>query len=310
MLAIVNVVAPIFALISLGYGAVRFKLYPSAGVPALVSFVNNFATPCLLFRSMMTSDFRSAFNPAIIGPFYAGAIAVMILGMLAGRKLFASPPDEAVASGFTAAFSNTVLVGLPVVHRAYGDVALPYIFSIIGLHAPLLLTGAMLVMEFAGQKGGSLGRTLLSGVKRIATNPLIWGIVAGVVGNFSGLRLPDAADAFFAMMSQAVVPAALFGIGGALNLYKFSENWQPAAAMTALKLIVHPLIAFVLMVYVLHVDRNLARYGVLLAAMPCGINTYVFATYYNKGTNIAANALLIGTVASAVTISVWLAVLS
>lgn len=72
MLAIVNVILPVFAVVGLGYLAVRFRLYPASGVPGLVAFVNNFATPFLLFRAMLTADFASAFNPAIIGPFYAG----------------------------------------------------------------------------------------------------------------------------------------------------------------------------------------------------------------------------------------------
>ena len=63
------------------------------------------------------------------------------------------------------------------------------------------------------------------------------------------------------------------------------------------------------MVPILHVDPHFARYGVLLAAMPSGINAYVFATYYNRGTNVAANTLLLGTVAAAVTVSAWLAFL-
>ena len=32
------------------------------------------------------------------------------------------------------------------------------------------------------------------------------------------------------MMGQAVSPAALFGIGGALNEYKLSESWLQAAS--------------------------------------------------------------------------------
>ena len=54
---------------------------------------------------------------------------------------------------------------------------------------------------------------------------------------------------------------------------------------------------------------EVARYGILLAAMPAGVNVYVFATYYNRGVSVAANTILIATVASAVTISIWLLIL-
>ncbi|HVX83074.1 MAG: AEC family transporter [Devosia sp.] len=309
MLAIFNVVAPIFTLIAVGFLAVRLKLYPQRGVDGLVSFVNNFATPCLLFESMLTSDFRRVFNLAIIGPFYAGAIFSLIAGSLIARKIFRNGGEDSIASGFSAMFTNTLLVGFPVIQRAYGTQAMPTVFSIIALHGSILLTLGMLTMEFVRHDGGSLAKTLLVALRRIASNPLIWGIAAGVTGNFAGITPPEPVTAVVTMMGQAVVPAALFGIGGALNEYRFSESWMQAAAMAVLKLVVHPLIAWTLMVPVLHVDPLFARYGVLLAAMPSGINAYVFATYYNRGTSVAANTLLIGTVAAAVTVSAWLAFL-
>jgi predicted permease len=111
------------------------------------------------------------------------------------------------------------------------------------------------------------------------------------------------------MMAAAVTPVALFGLGGALNEYRLVDNWQQALTMAALKLVLQPLIAWTLMVPILNVDHEFARYGVLLAAMPSGINAYVFATYYNRGVNVATNTVLISTVLSVVTVSIWLYVL-
>ena len=112
------------------------------------------------------------------------------------------------------------------------------------------------------------------------------------------------------MMAAAVIPAALFGLGGALNEYGLSENWVQSLTMSALKLVLMPAIAYVLLYHMLHVDHEYARYGVLLAAMPSGINGYVFATYYNRAVNVAANTILISTVLSIVTVAGWLFILS
>ncbi|MCR6670436.1 AEC family transporter [Devosia ginsengisoli] len=310
MLAILTVIAPIFALMAFGYGAVRFRLFPADGIKGLIAFVNNFATPCLLFHSLLTSDFSSAFNIAIIGPFYIGALACFALGIVIALKAFGNRPGEAVSVAFSGTFTNTVLVGLPIMQRAYGVDALPVVLSIIGLHGAILLTSGMVTIELMRRDGASLGKTLLVAGKRVGSNPLIWGIAAGLIGYFSGLTLIEPADAFFRMMAQAVVPAALFGIGGALNEFKLSENWKQALIASIIKLIVHPAIAYVLMIWVLHVPMEIARYGILLSAMPAGVNVYVFATYYNRGVSVAANAILIGTVASAVTVSGWLYILS
>ena len=310
MLAILTVTAPIFALMAFGYAAVRFRLFPAEGIKSLITFVNNFATPCLLFHSLLTSDFSSAFNIAIIGPFYFGALTCFVIGIVIARRIFRNTPGEAVSVGFSGMFTNTVLIGLPIMQRAYGFDALPIVLSIIGLHGAILLTTGMVTIELMRRDGQPLGRTLLIAGRRVASNPLIWGIAAGMIGYFSGLTLVEPADAFFSMMSQAVVPAALFGIGGALNEFKLSENWKQALIASLIKLVVHPAIAYVLMIWVLHVPMEIARYGILLSAMPAGINVYVFATYYNRGVSVAANTILIGTVGSAISISAWLFILA
>ncbi len=310
MFSIISVIAPIFALIGLGYAAVRYRLYPAEGVKALIAFVNNFATPCLLFYSITTSDFRSAFNISIIGPFYAGAAICFVIGIFLARRAFGNSPGTSVSVGFAGTFTNTVLVGLPIMSRAYGGDALPVTLSIIGLHGAILLTLGMVTMELVRRNGQPLGRTLLVATRRVVSNPLIWGIAAGIIGSLLNLKLIEPAEAFFQMMSQAVVPAALFGIGGALNEFKLSENWKQALVASLIKLFLHPAIAYVLMIWVLHVPMEVARYGILLSAMPAGVNIYVFATYYDRGTSVAANAILIGTVLSAFTVSGWLYILS
>lgn len=306
MLSVLNVVAPVFALIALGYFAVRVRIYPREGVGGLISFVNTFAAPCLLFRAMLTVDFGTAFNPAIIGPFYLGAVLMMIAGAVVARRFFGRSPGESVAVGFAAMFTNTVLVGVPIMQRAYGEEAMPVVYSIIGLHAPLLMTGGMFYMELMRRDGGRVTTALLQGARNALTNPLLIGIALGVVGNLLGIRLTGVLEDTTLLLASSVMPVALFGLGGALNDYKLADNLGQAAIMSGLKLIAHPLIAWVLMVPVLGVDPHVARYGVLLAGMPAGINVYIFATYYNRSVDVATNTILLSTVASVFTISVWL----
>lgn len=306
MFAILNTVLPVFAIIGLGYAAVRARLYPSSGVGGLIAFVNNFATPCLLFNAMLHVDFGAAFMPVVIVPFYIGALAALGLGILVAIRIFGTTPGEGVASGFSGMFTNTVLIGIPVIARAYGLDALTIAYTIIGFHAPVLITIGMLVMELMRRDGASLGKVLMAAGTRAVQNPLLWGIALGAAANFLGVVLAEPLDAFVVMMSQAVLPVALFGLGGALNDYRLADNWPQALAMAGLKLIVHPAIAWLVMVPLLKVDPDLARIGVLLAAMPTGINAYVFATYYGRNVSVAANTVLLSTVLSVATVSLWL----
>jgi hypothetical protein len=309
MLAILNVVLPVFAIMALGYLAVRFRLFPNEGVRGLIMFVNNFATPCLLFWALATADFSTAFNWGVIGSFYAGAIVVFIAGIFLGARVFGNKPGESISSGFSAFFTNTVLIGVPVMQRAYGEQALVTAFSIIAFHASVLLTLGMLTMEMVRRDGAPLHKALWVAFIRIVSNPLMLGIVAGALANVSHVTFVEPVEAFITMMAAAVTPAALFGLGGALNDYKLSESWTQSLSLALLKLLVQPLVAWILLMHVLKVDHELARYGVLLAAMPTGINAYVFATYYNRGVNVAANTVLISTVLSIATVSGWLFIL-
>lgn len=310
MFTVLNVVAPVFAIVALGYLAVRFRLYPAEGVKGLISFVNNFATPCLLFRAMLNVDFAETFSLRLIGPYYLGALVVFVIGIIIARKNFGRSPGESVSAGFSGMFTNTVLLGIPILQRAYGDDALPIIFTIVGTHAAILMTTAMLTMEFARRDGRPLGPALLGALWRIAQNPLLIGIALGLVGNLAGITLPETVDAFTLIMAQAIVPVALFGLGGALNEYKLAENWLLALMMSLLKLIVHPFLVWIVMIHILKVDHSVARYPILLAAMPTGINAYIFATFYKRGQDIAANTVLLTTVLSVATASVWLYILT
>lgn len=309
MLAIFNVVIPVFMIIGLGYLAVRFRLYPSEGVRGLVAFVNNFLTPCLLFQSMLHADFGTAFNWHVILPFYAGAMVAFIAGAIVASRLFGNRPGESVSSGFSAMFTNTVLLGIPILQRAYGDAALQVAFSIIALHASVLITIAMITMELVRRDGAPLHQAMGVAAVRIVSNPLLWGIALGVAANLFDIVLVEPAEAFLSLMSAAVVPVALFGLGGALNEYRLADNWPQALAMSSLKLLVQPFVAWLIMIPILNVDPEQARYGIVLSSMPAGINVYVFATYYNRGVNVATNTILISTVLSVVTVSGWLLVM-
>jgi malonate transporter and related proteins len=61
-----------------------------------------------------------------------------------------------------------------------------------------------------------------------------------------------------------------------------------------------------LLCQLLQVDPMVARTAVLIAAMAPGINSYLFATLYQRGQHIAASTVLLATASSVVSVSVWL----
>lgn len=309
MLAILDIVLPVFLLVGAGYVAARSHAFPDAGIEGLIIYVNRFASPVLLFRAMLTLDLGKTFAPQFLISFYAGAFICFALGIFGARVMFKRRPGEAVAVGFAGYFTNTLLLGLPIVHRAYGEAGTTWLFAIVGLHAPVLLTFATIVMELARRDGAKLGPTLARMGKGILSNALMIGIFCGILGNVLGLRLPDPVDVATKMMADSVLPAALFGVGAALTRYRLRDEIAEATMASTLKLLVHPAIAYVLAYHVFSLSPEAARVAVLTAAMPAGLNVYIFATLYDRATGVAASTVLLSTALGIVTISGWLYVL-
>ncbi|MGB0683892.1 MAG: AEC family transporter [Magnetovibrionaceae bacterium] len=309
MVEIFVTIGPVFLLIAVGYASVRSGLFPATGIAGLITFVNTFAVPCLLFQAMLHVDFESAFDPGYLASFYIGAVVVYAAGALISRRLFKRRPGEASVIAFAGYFTNTVLVGLPIIDRAFGEGALPLAYAIIGFHAPLLMSLGTVLSEWSRRDGEPLGRAFVKITKRILANPLLIGIALGAAANLSGLGVPAVINDATEMLAIAVLPTALFGLGGALNEYKLRESWAEALVASVLKLVIHPLCALVLAVFVFQLPQELARVAVLMAAMPAGLNVYVFAFHYQRCTDVAANTVLISTILSALSVSAWLMVL-
>lgn len=309
MFTVLNVIGPVFLLVAIGYMSVRLRLYPEAGIGGLISFVNNFATPCLLFQAMLSVDFAKTFNAQYLLSFYVGALVCFALSYMIARVFFKRRPGESASVGFSSFYTNTVLLGLPIIQRAYGDDALPLLYAIIGFHAPLLMSFGTIVMELARRDGEALATAIPKALFRVVRNPLLIGIALGISLNLSGFELPVLLDDVTKMMSRAVLPAALFGLGGALVQYKLRESWGQAFVASMFKLVLHPIIALTLSHYVFELQWELVRVAVLTAAVPAGLNVYIVASLYNRAVDVAANTVLQSTVLGVFSISAWLLIL-
>lgn len=310
MLGLLEIVIPVFLVIGAGYVATKFKLFSDAAADGLMVFTQNFAIPCLLFANLARLDLSAVFNPQLLLSFYTGAAISFALGVLGARYLFHRRPGEAVAVGFGALFSNSVLLGLPIMERAYGTDALASNYAIISIHAPFCYILGITAMEFARADGrGPLG-TARSVARAMFRNALTIGLAFGFVVNLGGVSLPEPAWAAVDMMTRAALPAALFGLGGILTRYAFSAQLPQAFMIACLSLIVHPSIAWIMTVEVFDLPIEFVRSAVVTAAMAPGVNAYVFANMYNRAQGVAASVVLLGTGMSVISVSIWLWALS
>jgi malonate transporter and related proteins len=309
VLTVLLVVLPVFLVIGGGWIATRSGIFSASAVDGLMVYTQSFAVPCLLFRGLVDLDLGAAFDPGLLLSFYTGAIIAFAAAVLIERRIFRRRPGEAVAIGFGALFSNSVLLGLPIMTRAYGVDALAPNFAIISIHAPFCYVVGITAMEIARADGASLAATARTIARAVFRNGLMIALGRGFVVNLAGIPLPTPVRSAVDMIADSALPAALFALGGVFTRYAIRSSLGEAGTIATLSLLVHPAIVWTLATQVFDLPPEFVRGAVVTAAMAPGVNTYVFASLYARGQAQAASAILLATAVSVLTVSAWLALL-
>lgn len=309
MQTLLDVIIPVFLVIGFGYVAVWRNLFTAEAVDGLMRFTQHFAIPCLLFQAIAKIDLGSSFDPALLGSFYAGASLCFIAGFFGARLFFGRDWEDCVAIGFCCLFSNSVLLGLPIMERAYGPDALTGNFAIVSLHSPFCYGLGITAMEIVRNRGQSV-LVMLRGVARaMFRNALVLAIGLGFIVNLSGFAVPGVVDDALSLVARAALPAALFALGGVLVQYRPEGDGRTIAMVCVIALVLHPAL-----VWLFGSAQNLPtdgfRSGVLTAAMAPGVNAYIFANMYGRAKRVAASSVLIATGASVFTVWLWLMALN
>ena len=313
MSALLTVILPVFLVIGFGYLAVWRGLFSDGAVEGLMRFAQTFAVPVLLARSIAKLDLGASYDAGLMISFYAGAFLSFGIGIVLSRVWLGRSPVDAAAIGFCCLFSNSLLLGIPITERAYGHEALAGNFAIISIHSPILFTVGILAMEAAQNRGGGLGSVGINALKGVLRTPMVIGILCGFAIKIgialTGHDLPEPVWAAMNMVAGAALPAALFGLGGVLHRYKPEGDTRAIAMVSALSLILHPGVAYVLGHWVFHLPTAGLRSAVMTAAMAPGVNAYLFANMYGAAKRVSASSVLVATALSILTIWAWLAIL-
>jgi predicted permease len=309
--ALLDVILPVFLIIGFGYVASRRLGFGEAAVDGVMQFAQGFALPLLLFASIGRLDLGRAYDAGLMLSFYIGAFCGFAAGFLAGRLLFRRPVTDSIAFGFCGLFSNSLLLGIPITERAYGAAALEGNFAIISIHAPLFYAFGITLMELARSQGLGLSAVTLARqvLRAILTQPLVIGILGGFALNLSGLPFPAIAWSAIDMVIAAALPAALFGLGGVLHRYRPEGDFRAIAVLSAVSLLLHPGITWLLATQVFALETAGLRSAVLTAAMAPGVNAYVFANLYGVAKRVAASTVLLATALSIGSVWMWLRIL-
>jgi hypothetical protein len=293
---VLDVVLPVYGLIAAGWAAHRGRLIADEDVRRFTDFTFRVFVPAQLFLA----------KAGVPTAYFSAAFAIFATVVLVRRR--SVPPVRAAVEGLAASFSNTVMIGIPLVKLGWGEAALAMLLSIVALHSLLLLTTATFVFEVAAATGAPLaavGRALRTSV----LHPVILPIIAGAAWSALGPPLPGAAQATLGLLAAAASPLCLVLLGASLGRDGLRTGLRPALAMSALKLIAFPLLAAVIGRFVLALEPLALTVVILTATLPIGANVFLFAQRYRSDTSAIAAAVVWSTLLAAPILAVLLPLL-
>jgi predicted permease len=301
---------PVVLLIAVGFAAGRARLMRPESVRDLSNLVFLVLTQALLFRTMSSVHLERLDMRPVFQYFVAAALLFFVMLMVYGRN------SRASVLALAGIFSNTLMIGVPLIGLAYGEAGQVLLFTLISLHALVLLTMATVVLELqmaseqaaeSGQKG-QLWRTVAQAIRSAVLHPVPLPIIVGLLYAQTGWGLHPVVDKPLQLLGSAFGPIALVLVGITLSQTPIGKNLGPALKLSLVKTVLHPMLMLAVG-WALGLRGLALSVMVVAAALPIGANVFLFSQRYRKEEDTVTAAVAVSTLVSMLGISLTMALL-
>src|ERR1700720_4158171 len=299
---------PYFGLIFIGCACGKAKALPESGLAWMNFFLLYVSLPALLFGIMSRTPFSELNNPPFLIATTLGTVIAFFLAMIAGRVIGRLSLREATLAGLSGAYGNIGYMGPGLALAVLGTKAAAPTALIFCCDSIFLFSIVPLLIALTDREHKSALHTLGIVVRQIVFNPLIMSACAGALAAALHIHPPVAIDNTLMFLQNAAAPVALFALGVTVALRPFGRVPWEVPAIIAVKLLVHPLVVFGLMLLLGPFPQPWAATAVLMASLPPALNVFVIARQNDSWIEPASVAVLIGTFASVITLTsvMWL----
>lgn len=182
-----NATLPIFILLFLGMCFMRIGVFSDEFVQKLNDFVFKIPLPVLVFSDLCSEDFYSVWDTKLVlFCFFATLLSILLTFFL---SLFLKDKTYRANSFRLPTGAAPALLGVTLMQNLYGSSSMAPLM-IIGC-VPLYNAAAVIILSFFKPERRPLDKRLfLSTAKGIATNPIIIGIVCGLLWALLQLPMP------------------------------------------------------------------------------------------------------------------------
>jgi len=208
-----------------------------------------------------------------------------------------------------ASMTNTGFVALPVLQAIYGPrTVLPAAIATVFV-AVVMFPIAVILLEMSQRDAHGSRTGPMVTMKHVVLNPLVISALIGMLWSVLNIRMPGPLTAYFGILADALTPCALFAIGLGLSMTGLRANVGRASVLSIVKLVIMPLIVYVLCV-LLHLDPLYTIAAVICAAVPTAKTVYILAGEYHCEETMVASTVSMTTLISVISLVVWLYALS
>lgn len=293
--------AVMIGLLTVGVGLRRVGVLDATRVEWLNSVAFYVVLPALVFNSTYDKPLSEIVTPTLL----VGLVGVLGITAGVGWLVHRRIADDGARAAATVQSYHTNLgyIGLPVVASALGERAAGIGSVILGMGA--LVQIPLTVSILVAVTGNS--RNFRGEVRRLATNPVLVALLVGLAVSRSPATVTGIPADGIALIAEAALPVALLCVGGSIQLQSLEADRSIVGSVLAMKLLVMPVVAWA--VYAaLGADLWTLRTAVVMFGAPAAVSTFVYVTEMGGDRRLASILVFLSTVASAFTLSAWIAV--
>lgn len=302
-LDVISVTIPIFSIIAIGYLFRRKGVIRETAVPALNKVAYYLGLTTLVFTSIVKYDLKEIFNIGIVKTIYVtfAIFIVIIFFSVYFLKINNKTKGAMAVSSFRC---NMAFIGIPIIISAFGDIAAAKTAIIIAFMTPVNVIFAIIFFKVLGEDENkkNYGRFLLDFIK----DPILIASILGILVSYFRVKIPGSIMNLLSILAGLAVPLALLTIGASFRFSHIRMNLKMLIPAAVLKLIVEPSIAFFIGRYLFKIGAANISIIVILFAMPLAVAAYIMGKEYGSDSDFLSSSLIISTVSSAFTLTLWL----
>jgi len=306
MLEILGLILPLFGLILLGFIAAKIFDHPIEALSWLNTFIIYFALPCLFFRLLSKTPVEQLASWEFIFANIGITFFIFIIGFVIGIFNTGGSIAAATIQGLGSAYGNIGYMGPAIAILAFGEKAAIPVAIIFCFENIMHFAIAPAMMAISGQKKQTVLQLLWQIVSSIIFHPFLVATAIGIIAAALMYQPPVPVARLIDYLAQAAAPCALFVMGVTIALRPVRRFPWALTYIVPLKLIIHPLLMYVGLSYIGDFDPLWVQTAVMLAALPLATNVFVIAQQYNVWVERASASVMVSTLISVLTVSVFL----